>query len=144
MNAFRRYATFAAGFALILSAAPAAVLAGYTWSLVSPVNGTNNVNCSPLECGAMVSWKAADQTLPNGVLSAAVAGDYSGQTTYTYAYTLGDHSGMFTGTQVGQDAKVSWNPPLPANKSVTLTFDASWSSSGGKIESSTTTTFTSK
>lgn len=107
---------------------------------VAPVNNTT-VTTNPLKCGAIVNWNGNDQVLPTGSITAS-ASKYTGATTYSYTYNVGNLTGTFTGEQAGQNATVSFNPALSSGTSVTVTYTASWTGSGGTITSSTSTTCT--
>lgn len=130
---FRRSFVRVAVASLVLSI-PSVLWAAYTWS-VDPSDGATNVDTTPLDFSADVTWTSPDHALNSGSAKASVTpakgGQYTGTISWSYAYTPGPtqpngegsgHFGGFSGD--AGDGKVFFQPGLAKGDSVKLTLTA--------------------
>lgn len=108
---------------------PSVALAAYTWTY-SPANGTSQ-STNPLDFAATVTGNPG---LTNGDVSVTPPTGFSGTWTASYKYELNDGTGTFMHADGIPTARVSFSPALKKNDSVTITWTASTTNSGGTTQ----------
>lgn len=139
LRAFNRVAIFTT---LVLVISPlAAYAAGYTWPTVTPLNGSFQTT-NPLLIGATVDFNGGTP-LVTGWVSAS-ASNYNGTVGYSYSYSFTNTEGVFGPLNPNPDPYITFTPPLPAGRQITVKYTAQTAGSGGMVQASTSTTCTSQ